>query len=616
MNLTSIVFLLASFLNFILCRINPIYMIESSYKSNADGVKLSNTIALLIALVIFPYIFIFQQMQGLEFMSPLSAVLSFAYITVPVLNHFKKYLAAKIYIVIQTTIEITVYSMVLGGETLLFVYFFSMVLVPLMFFSYEEKKLIFFSYLLILVNLIVDISYKYFTNDALMSSSYMPLIIGNIAVCFCLVCIYSYRIVQEKYHYSRRLEAHNQHLTDLIDQQIEAEEKLIKARELAESVSEAKQNFLSSMSHELRTPLNAVIGITNILIDSKPNEDQVDNLNVMKFSADNLLSLINDILDYNKIIAGKLTIEHVPFQLHEHVANLREANSFNAKDRNNQLVLSIEEQVPTFVKGDPVRIAQVLNNLINNAIKFTENGTINIRLKQGSPEDATVTFEVEDSGVGIAPENIDKIFKDFEQAEASTNRKFGGTGLGLPISKKLLHLMNAEIFVHSEVGKGTTFTFTVPFGVVKEEVQTQVTPQEHEIGHQNELVGKKVLLVEDNLINVKVVAQFLKKWGMSHDWAENGEIAVKMASKNAYDLILMDLHMPVMNGYEATKIIRTFNPTIPIIALTASALLEVKGNLLAIGMNGSVTKPFVPATLKNEILKNIMITAPDNVSSN
>ncbi|WP_053404582.1 ATP-binding protein [Persicobacter sp. CCB-QB2] len=573
-----------------------------------DKIQISNFIAGFLAAIILLYSFIFWK---LEYSAPIPfgriCIIFASLLTLtPILNYKKRYIPARLNLILISSISIWLFSIYLGFDSHIFLYFFSLMILPLLLFTYEQRSYIFLSYFIIFTLLIADVGYKMHDQKILQDQTMSWLAISNIVTVFIFICLYNYLFLKQKQKQDEYRNAKNEELKKLLEEKEANAEILLKAKEAAESVSKSKENFLSSMSHELRTPLNAVIGITNLLITSDPKEEQIENLNIMKFSADNLLSLINDILDYNKISAGKLEIESIPFDLIEHVKNLKEANSFKAKEKENTIKLLIDPSIPKLVKGDPTRLAQILNNLISNGIKFTDKGKIEIRIyKEGGSDNNRICFEVEDNGIGIKKENQTKIFKDFEQEESSTSRKFGGTGLGLSITKKLLQLMDSEIRVKSEFGQGSNFYFTLNMEPVAE-IDEPFEVKENRADH-NQLKNKKVLLVEDNPFNIKVAEQFLKKWELDYDLAENGEEAVHKVKENSYDLILMDLQMPVMDGYTATEKIRTFDSKTPILALTASALIEVKQKVKKAGMNGSVTKPFVPQELREEL---IQILAP------
>lgn len=379
-------------------------------------------------------------------------------------------------------------------------------------------------------------------------------------------------------------------------------------KESAKLRSKFKSDFLSMMSHEIRTPLNAVVGITNILLDECKQNDLIENMNTLKFSSDLLLSLINDILDFNKIEDGQVEFEKVEFDLHELLSNLEKSFSIKTKSTGSvDLIVEVDEELPKYLMGDSLRLSQILLNLVGNAIKFTHEGYIKIRLKHLKTEDnkVTIQFNIEDTGIGIPKEKHKLIFGSFSQADANTTRKYGGTGLGLSITKKILKLMDSRIQLESEVGVGSRFFFELTL-----DISTQVGPRKvvsKEITYFNNV---KILLVEDNQINVLVAKRFLEKWGFEVDTAENGQIAVEKVLQHDYQLILMDLHMPVMDGYDASKTIRALKDpkflTLPIIALTASADNFSKNRVFDCGMNTIVTKPFVPEEL-NQVLNQFLM---------
>lgn len=385
------------------------------------------------------------------------------------------------------------------------------------------------------------------------------------------------------------------------------EQELIKAKEEAEKASKAKALFLSTMSHELRTPLNAVIGIAHLLLQESPRPDQAENLQVLHFSAENLLVLINDVLDFSKIEAGKVEFEEIEFKVHDLLNSTIQLLKFRAEEKKLKLTLKISEEVPEAVIGDPTKLSQVMNNLISNAIKFTEAGSVSVvvRVHEKNEEHITLFFSVEDTGVGIPEEKIETVFEQFSQADSNTTRKFGGTGLGLTITKKILELQGSKINVTSKVGDGSIFSFSLTFKVsheaevvVKDTLSSNASQVEKEDTH-----AISVLLVEDNPTNVLIATKFLQKWNLNCDHAENGQIAVEKATTQDYDLILMDLQMPVMDGYQAAAEIRKYDQTTPIIALTASATLETKIKIEQAGMNEIITKPFNPADLYQKIIK-------------
>lgn len=386
-----------------------------------------------------------------------------------------------------------------------------------------------------------------------------------------------------------------------------AEQEMIAAKELAEQASKAKAQFLSTMSHEIRTPMNAVIGLTNLLLLEDPKEEQKQNLNVLKFSATNLLSLINDILDFSKIESGKIEFEEVAFSIKELIENTRQTLLLKASEKQLALETELDEAIPGMVIGDPTRLNQIMTNLIGNAIKFTPTGkvTIKVIVRHIEEDSIAIDFAVQDTGIGIKEDKIHTIFDSFTQASSDTTRNFGGSGLGLAITKRLLELQNSTIHVQSSPGVGSRFYFTLSFKRSEKGLKPRdKQPSEASIQeHRQSLEGYKVLVVEDNLINQMIASKFLLRWGLQIDMADNGLIALERVKAGDYDLILMDLEMPEMDGCSATKAIRSLGADkykcIPIIALTASAFMEVQQEVYAAGMNGYLTKPFNP----NEMLK-------------
>ncbi|MFZ4057049.1 MAG: ATP-binding protein [Ferruginibacter sp.] len=377
-----------------------------------------------------------------------------------------------------------------------------------------------------------------------------------------------------------------------------------KARRQAEQGLKAKSEFLSTMSHEIRTPLNSVIGMSHLLLKQDPREDQKERLNVLLFSANNLLTIVNDILDYNKIEAGKIKFEHIEMDIRSIVYNIISGFKTNADDKGIGLRLQIDEKLKHKVIGDPTRLSQVITNLVHNAIKFTKHGevVVSIHVETTSTETITLTTKVTDTGIGIPFEKQQLIFEQFSQADSSTSRSYGGTGLGLSITKAILALQGCILKLESEPDKGSVFYFTQTYPVshVVETATTEMSslPDESE----KPLSGIVILLVEDNLINVMVAKSFLERWGATIDVAENGKIAIDLLDVNRHALILMDMHMPVMDGYEATKLIRQQGIQIPIIALTASLPKDKDQDVRKAGIDDIVIKPFVPDELYRKVL--------------
>jgi signal transduction histidine kinase/CheY-like chemotaxis protein len=380
------------------------------------------------------------------------------------------------------------------------------------------------------------------------------------------------------------------------------------AYQQAEQGLTAKGEFLSTMSHEIRTPLNSVIGLSHLLLKNDPREDQVEQLTVMLFSANNLLAIVNDILDYNKIEAGKITFENIEMDIPFIVKNIVKSLQIAAEDKGIALKVHVDEALKNKLLGDPVRISQVITNLVHNAIKFTQTGYVEVSVEvEGQTEKtATLDIRVKDTGIGISKEKQRLVFERFTQADSSTSRSFGGTGLGLAICKRILELQNSPLHLESETGKGSTFYFIQTF-----EKSINLTGNQMTAGASNDerksLTGVNILLVDDNPINVLVVQKFLQRWDATIDVAVNGLDALNKLDPAKHQLILMDLHMPVMDGYEATRKIRANGVTIPIIALTANPLHEVEEKVKQTGMNDIVIKPFLPDELYTKVLHHLSI---------
>lgn len=402
---------------------------------------------------------------------------------------------------------------------------------------------------------------------------------------------------------------------------------LTEERDRATDAAKIKSDFLATITHELRTPMYAVTGLTHLLLEGNPKNDQIEHLETLKSSGEYLLSLIDNILDFNKLEANKMTLESIPFSLKKRIEDLTISLSEQSRKRNNTIYTEFDNDIPSRIKGDPVKISQIIINLISNAIKFTENGNVWIRASKIKTigNRCLIHFEIEDNGKGISAEKQEMIFENFSQEETSTTREYGGTGLGLAIVKNLTQLMNSEIKIDSKIGRGSLFYFDVWFDIpdsnqffenkkklaagTTTSVQ-QIAPMEEEASKPvakkhsskdvianrqpkpSELINKKVLIVEDNKVNQMITRKILQGKGFICDVANDGLEALNKVREAEYDLILMDIHMPVMDGKESTLEIRKFNREIPIIALTAVALKETEKELYTLGFDDIIPKPF------------------------
>jgi PAS domain S-box-containing protein len=381
-----------------------------------------------------------------------------------------------------------------------------------------------------------------------------------------------------------------------ISERKKAEEEAILAKQKAEDSIQSKERFISIMSHEIRTPMNAVVGITNLLLKKEHNQEQKELLKGLKVSSENLLKILNNILDLSKIDSGKLTLESADIDLREILESARESCSYKAAEKNILINIDVDKKIPRYIKGDSFRLDQILLNLLSNAVKFTEEGKIDIAVKMldSTSEDFRLLFTIADTGIGIPKEKLSEIFESFTQASSEISKKYGGTGLGLTITKKLIEFQNGTIGVESIRNKGAKFIFDLAFGKSN---KTEDKKTESELEYNFE--GLKALIVEDNEMNQLVIIRFLEQQKILPSVASNGKEALRLLKKNDYDFILMDLQMPELDGYETALNIRNklMNIKTPIIALTASASDDIENKVLKAGMNDYITKPFEPSTL-------------------
>lgn len=415
--------------------------------------------------------------------------------------------------------------------------------------------------------------------------------------------------------YSTALETINQELDRKVQ---ERTKELENAKRIVEESLEAKSSFVARMSHEIRTPINAVIGLSHLALKTSLNHEQQDYINTILSSGENLLSLVNDVLDFSKIEAGKMGIEEVPFSPKSIVQHAINMNAIKAEEKKLTVTVDISPSLPPMLLGDPLHIQQVLVNLVTNAVKFTERGGVCVRMYTDENDDKSVLLrcDVIDTGIGISKAYLDQLFQSFHQADDSVTRKFGGTGLGLTISRQLCSLMSGDIWVHSELGQGSTFSFVLPLNIAPDllllnesKLNEKLIKEEYREDESiPDLSQYNVLLAEDNIINQKVVLGYLDDTLINVDVVENGEEAIKKLEEKKYNLVLMDIQMPIMDGLTASRKIRQSSNygDIPIIAMTAHVSDEAKKQSAQAGMNAHLDKPIKKFDLYKILQKHLV----------
>ena len=439
------------------------------------------------------------------------------------------------------------------------------------------------------------------TNSSVQAISevmYNKLYSSNLLTAMALTLVFSYAILRTNRTNEEAILKENDNLR-------KAEMELLKAKKKAEVAANTKSRFLSNMSHELRTPLNGIIGVSNLLLQENYLPHQKQSLDILRYSSEHMMTLINDILDYHKIEAGKLELEMRPINIMQFMNRIINQFAGQVQSKGLHFNTAIDIHLDNEMFTDDTRLNQILSNLLSNAIKFTETGSISLTAKQlySTSDKATVQFVVKDTGIGIPDVKHREIFRSFTQADIDTTRKYGGTGLGLTISKRLINMFNSELMLKSQEGKGSEFFFTI---VLRINQESKLYIEEDHSRQLASLEGIRILIAEDNKVNMSIAKRFMNKWGIVVDEAVNGREAVERFRNGSYDLMLIDLEMPEMDGPSALREIRQFNRTVPAMAFTAAVYDNMENDLMKKGFVDYIHKPFRPEVLHNKIATLIM----------
>ncbi|RAJ12311.1 response regulator [Arenibacter echinorum] len=542
-------------------------------------VKLVFCLSLLTTIISTIWFFIAKSLDIGELSNYIGATIPFFVISALLSKKGKLTLARFIYL-IAFNLSVTLTASFIGkAGSVEFILMFALAL-PFVTFSFRRERLyiVLFSGLsMLLWFLLYYTDFNLFTSthmDTVLAGKYVyPISIGTTILLVTYQLIY-FSYINAQYYSS----IHNQ-------------------REEAIEESNAKSRFLSMMSHEIRTPLNAITGLSHILGDSNPRKDQEQNIEALNYSGKILLNLLNNVLDFSKMESTTITLDPIPTNIMLAVKQIKKIHEPSCLRKGITLELEIDDDLP-IVQLDIVRFNQVINNLVSNAIKFTDEGSVTLKIKKLQETKDTVLLytEIKDTGIGIEEDQHDKVWQAFTQASTSTNRLYGGTGLGLPIVKSIVEAMGSQVKIASEPGVGSSFNFDLSLNLASSDELLEAN-----LKKVHDLKGKRILLVEDNQINVMVGRQILEKANLVVEVAYDGQEAVNKVRENDYDAVLMDIQMPIMDGYTASKEIRKFNTVTPILALSASVFMEVKSKILESGMNGFIFKPFEPEDLLDKI---------------
>ncbi|GAB5410100.1 MAG: hypothetical protein BalsKO_24650 [Balneolaceae bacterium] len=585
--------------------------VRSEGEANQAGISVLNRVSIFLFLVcvLFLIPFYFNDSVSLAWFF-ISEAIAFALIPVLAKQGYLK--TAKMLQIAYIDIGIVILSSVFGNEAMIQAFFIPTMGLSILLFDNKEIQLrnisIFFSVASYFVLDYIIFDQINFTEDRF-SVIRWSVLTASFVTTWLIFNTFSESRESAENRATKLLESEKNLNKELNENQHNLEKNIKELEEVKnalEKSTQAKSEFLATMSHEIRTPMNAIMGMTHLLQKDNPRQEQLEALNILDFSGKTLLSLIDDVLDFSKIEAGKLEFEHTEFELDKLIGTITESFKVMAVNKSLELKNHVEHDIQNVLIGDPARLTQILNNLLSNALKFTERGTIDLNITKlsDSKEAVALEFSVVDTGIGIPKDRMETIFDSFTQASGNTKRLYGGTGLGLTISKQLTELQGGKLWVDSEEGIGSTFYVEMTFEKGKGDSILNrgevVTPAQ-----QEQLKGKKILLAEDNVVNQKVMRRFLERWEVEMTIVDNGKQAVEAIEKENFDAVLMDLQMPEMDGYESTVAIRSLSDpnkrNVPIIALTAAALKEVKEKVFAAGMNDFITKPFNPIELQQKL---------------